>query len=139
MQINPDEIVSAQIILRSASGREPNGDVEITAENIDDFSPPPGVAELMADAFRALGFDVGPMVGISFFITAPARRFNHVFKTPLYRVDDGSISSLDIQKGIKRELVIDHLQDEIVRNVYTITFSPADQLNSDTPEKIIDY
>jgi hypothetical protein len=138
MQVNPDEIISAQIILRSASGREPNGDVEITAENIDDFSPPPGAAELMADAFRTLGFEVGPMVGISFFITAPARRFNHVFNTPLYRVDDGSISSLDPQKGIKRELPMKNLQDEMVRNVYSISFSAADQLNSGSSEKLAD-
>ena len=94
MSLNPDEILSAQVVLRSASGRSANEAGAITAENIDMFVPPPETAARVAAAFQSLGFATGPLVGISFSITGSAGRFGKVFGAVLWRTDDEGVACL---------------------------------------------
>lgn len=47
-----------------------------------DLEPPPGATERVVRAFRELGFETGPPVGISFAVTAGAERFARVLGEP---------------------------------------------------------
>lgn len=130
MLIDPAQVVSAMVIMRSASGIVPDPNIEITEKNIHLFAPDTAAARRMATAFQALGFDVGPLVGISFSITAPARQFIKVFQTDLTQVDDGSIHAEKNGNRDDLELPINNLGNTITENVYRITFTPAADLNS---------
>src|SRR4030095_148520 len=67
-------ILSAQVILNSASGLSPTGS-GITAKNIDKCSPAKENITLAKKTFRELGFEVGEFAGTSFSITAPVDTF----------------------------------------------------------------
>jgi hypothetical protein len=108
--------VSAQVLLRPASGRRIGGRDEITSENIRDYAPPADAAAFARRAFEEDGFDVGPLVGVSFSIAAPVSTFERVFKTPI-KVDDRS----------SLELPLDALPEPLRRVIETVTFGrPVD-------------
>jgi hypothetical protein len=59
---------------------QPGGDVtEVTAATRDTWEPDREGAERARGAFRELGFEVGPMVGLSFSISGPDELFERVF------------------------------------------------------------
>ncbi len=76
-QANP--LLSAQVLLYPASGQVPK-DQEIVAANIDKLAPGPHAEEVRA-TFQRAGFTVGNLVGLSFSITAEAKRFEKFFRT----------------------------------------------------------
>ena len=118
-------IVSAQVLLRPASGRPIGGRDEITSENIRDYAPPPEAAALARRAFEADGFDVGPMVGVSFSIAAAASTFERVFKTPI-EVDAGRVGVTRGQ-GSSLELPLDALPESLRSVIEAVTFErPVD-------------
>lgn len=117
------------VLMRSASGMVPDLSIEITEKNLHLFAPDTAVVQRVATAFQALGFEAGPLVGISFSITAPARQFSKVFRTHLTQVDDGSIHAVKNGNRDKLELPIDKLEQTISENVYRITFTAAADLN----------
>src|SRR5687767_7712656 len=86
-----DEMISAQVLLRSASGMPIDGRTAITVETIKQFAPSPEVIDRTTRAFASCGFDVGPVVGNSFSITAPAGTFEKMFDVPLHRQPNGAI------------------------------------------------
>ena len=105
--------VSAQVLLRPASGRPIGGRDEITSENIRNYAPPPEAVALARRTFEADGFDVGLMVGVSFSIAAPVSTFERVFKTPI--------------EGSTLELPLDALPESLRRVIETVTFErPVD-------------
>src|SRR5262249_2597383 len=105
------QIVSAQIILRSASGKVPDGTATITAETIKDFLPSdPAVAQATA-ALRAAGFQVGPVVGNSVAISAPGATFEQVFKTRLRSDGHGSVLAVAQDGSSTYELPLAALPD----------------------------
>lgn len=130
MSLNPEEIVSAQVLLRSATGRSPLEAGAITSENIDEFAPPPAAAAEVADAFRSLGFEVGPLVGISFSITGPAHRFVTVFGVTLCQTGDEGVACLRPGGAADLELPLDKVAVEMVQAVHTVTFTPPDELHT---------
>lgn len=124
MSLNPDEILSAQVILRSASGRSPIEAGAITAENIDMFVPQPEAAARVAATFQSLGFATGTLVGISFSITGSAGRFGKVFGVALCRTDDEGVACLGPDGAADLELPLDRLGPEIVQAIHAVTFTP---------------
>jgi hypothetical protein len=76
-------VISAQVVLTPASGKPAPADTPVTAATLALFAPSAATVAAAADAFRALGFEVGPMVGTSFSITAPVDTFERVFKVDL--------------------------------------------------------
>lgn len=124
MSVNPVEILSAQVILRSASGRSPNETGAITSKNIDMFVPQPEVAALVAATFQSLDFATGPLVGISFSITGSAGRFEKVFGVTLCRTDDEGVACLGPDGAADLELPLDRLGPEIVQAIHAVTFTP---------------
>jgi hypothetical protein len=105
--------VSAQVLLRPVSGRRIGGRDEITSENIRDYAPPADAAAFARKTFETDGFDVGPLVGVSFSIAAPVTTFERVFKASLER------STL--------ELPLDALPEPLRRVIAAVTFQrPVD-------------
>jgi hypothetical protein len=114
--------------LRSASGNSPVGEQEITSKNIQALAPSAEVVAETMDAFRNLGFEIGPMGGISFSITAPYRRFRELFQTLAARAPDGGVVVSEAAETPVRELPVENLPKEVARNVVTVTFEEPAQL-----------
>jgi len=124
MTLWEDEVVSAQVVLRPASGRQIDLETLITAENISQYEPSQETVEESSRSFKSLGFEVGPMVGISFSITAPTRIFTDVFKVHLRRTNRGGIEFLG-DNGVGRlELPITNLTEDLARHLHAVTFTP---------------
>ena len=79
-------------------------------------------AEPVARDLRALGFEVGPHLGIAMAITAPRRTFERVFGTPVEDAPDGGWMA-----GGRRELPLGQLPPELAARIDTVTFDePAE-------------
>lgn len=130
MSVNPDEILSAQVIMRSASGQSLKDAGAITAENIDMFAPLPETAARVEAEFQSLGFSTGPLVGISFSITGSASQFEKVFGTTLCRTDDEGVACLGINGTVDLEFPLDKLRQAIARDLHAVTFTPPAHYNA---------
>ena len=120
-----DQILSAQVVLRSATGARPDGQALITSENIRDYLPTDETVTRAQRAFKALGFEIGPMVGNSFSITAPASTIEQVFKTKIRREGTrGGVKASESKGSGSYELPVSQLPSEIARDVEAVTFSP---------------
>ncbi len=93
-------------------------DTQITAENISEFAPPPDAYLIASGDFRSIGFEIGPLVGATFSITAPADTFKNMFKADLQRSVKGGIERI----GGDLELPLDHLPDNTRKIIQTVTF-----------------
>lgn len=128
MSLDKRQAISAQVMLRSASGRVPDGMTAITSENIREFLPSKEAAARISRAFAGMGFEVGPTVGNSFSITGPAGSFERVFKTRLHQTKRGGIQCRksedqdDGQPG--EELPLNALPQAIASDVVAVTFTP---------------
>jgi hypothetical protein len=113
-----DSPLSAQVVLRAASGAPLRGDEPITTENLSRHLPHADEARWVTQAFRDYGFDVGPLVGISFAITAPRELFESTFGV--------SLKSAPVL-GADLELPLASLAPAIAERVTAVTFTqPAD-------------
>lgn len=112
------EIISALILLLPASGISLEGHDQITSETIEAFSPPPDAYISVSEFFKSMDFEVGPLVGLSFSITAPSSAFKSLFKTELVKSPEGGIQS---REG-GPEIEPDSLPSNIRRLIQTITF-----------------
>jgi hypothetical protein len=83
MKRDKGQIISAEVLLRSATGHKIGPDTIINAENLNLFTPPPDAYAVASGIFRSLGFEVGPLTGISFSITAAVSNFENIYKTLL--------------------------------------------------------
>src|SRR6187401_756649 len=110
-------IVSAQVVLRPESGRPVRSDEPITSANVEQFLPSPAAAERVRKAFSALDFDVGPIVGTSFSITAPAERFEEVFGVRLRPQEGGGIQAVSGDDDADLELPVSRLPDSLAASV----------------------
>lgn len=104
-----EKSLSAEVALRSASGKSFTGQTAITSQNIADYAPARDVVEKARRAFTDLGFEVSDPAGLGFSITAPASVFRKVFKIK-------SIPAGELPKGA--------LPNELAENLVAVTFSP---------------
>jgi hypothetical protein len=119
------KLVSAQVVLKSASGKSFDGQTAITAENIADYSPSHASVTAAAAGFRAAGFEVGDMVGNSFSITAPKSTFEKFFKIELEQKDSGEVQLASApDDGGAHELPLKALPPDLSQLVAAVTFSP---------------
>ena len=124
MALKNKKALSAEIILRPASGKAFDSQTAITSENIAEYLPSPDTVAAAQRAFNRAGFDVGNAVGMSFSITAPASTFEKVFKVKLARTERGGVKAR-IQGGAQSyELPITALPSELAKDVVAATFSP---------------
>jgi len=120
-----EKTLSAEIALRSASGKKFNDQTAITSENIADYLPSSEVVEKARRAFTELGFEVSEPAGLGFSITAPASVFKKVFKIKTTSDKRGGIKAV-AAKGAKGsyELPLKALPKELAQHVAAVTFSP---------------
>ena len=123
MPSKKQQVVSAQVILQSASGKSPGGQTAITAENIRDYLPSAETAARARQAFASAGFEAGPVVGTSFSITAPIETFEKVFNTRLSLEKSGASSSVKTKSG-EYEISLRGLPKTLVEQVESVTFTP---------------
>lgn len=124
MNHESEQVVSAQVILTSASGKTFDGETNLTAENIAEYVPAPETVVTTQAAFEALGFEVGEMVGISFSIIAPIETFEETFGTSLVYDEEAGIQSAYDDGSLGYELPLESLPDPLAENVVAVTFTP---------------
>jgi hypothetical protein len=113
--------VSAQVVLRSASGARLEGQA-ITASNSAQFAPDPETVARARAVFAREGFEVGDLVGNSFSISAPVRQFERAFSVKLRAARSGSLEVLG-QAGSALELPITALPQSVHELLEAVTFS----------------
>jgi hypothetical protein len=117
----PDAQLSAIVVLRPAGGDVASED--ITAENADRLQPDPAVAEAAQAYFRNIGFDVGPLVALSFAVSGSQPLFESVFATPLVVEGEGTVTTARSEDE-QLELPLDRLPPEIAPAVRAVAFTP---------------
>ncbi len=122
--LDPHREISAQVILRPAGGRRPQGSAPATAETIQEFLPAPDLVRQARSAIQALGFRVGPFVGNSFAITAPAEVFGRALGVNLRVNADGGIECVGKDGSGSYECPREQLPREVAQFVDAITFTP---------------
>lgn len=125
MNAQKQKLLSAEVVLRSASGKSFNTQTAITSENIADYLPSPEVVEEARKALAEAGFEVSKPSGIGLSITAPARVFQKIFKVKT--VPDGRGGVRVLAPGASEEsyeLPLNALPKELAKYVVAATFSP---------------
>jgi hypothetical protein len=118
------KLLSAEVALRSASGKSFNTHTAITSENIADYLPSSEVVEGARKAFAEAGFEVSKPTGIGLSITAPARVFQKVFKVKTVPDGRGGVKVLAPGAGEgSYELPLNALPKELAKYVVAATFS----------------
>ena len=118
-------LVSAQVVLKSASGKSIDGETAITSENIADYSPSSDSLTAATAAFSEAGFVVGNLVGNSFSITASKSTFEKFFKAKLKAEDRGDVKVFAARGATEGyELPLDSLPQKLAQHVSAVTFSP---------------
>ena len=123
MSPKKEKTVSAQVVLRSASGKAVTGQDAITSENVRDYMPSPETFNAAAQTFRAAGFEVSAAGPTGFSITAPVETFEKVFKTRL-QTGEGGAKAVRKDESTAFELSLRGLPTEISRYVEAVTFTP---------------
>jgi hypothetical protein len=124
---NDNSPITAQVILRSDSGRELTGDSRITRENLADYTPTPDAVSAARAAFREAGFETGEHGGIGFSIIGPRRLFERFFQTRVAPIEGGGYGAFADSEG-RRELPLDSLPAKLLPLIVAVTFEPPAQL-----------
>lgn len=124
MSLDKQEVVSAQVVLRPASGKRLTGEAHITADNLSEYLPSPQAVTRVRDAFAADGFQAGAVGGNSFAITAPVHTFERVFQTTLRRGERGEVQAVRADGSTAYELPLEALPRSVADLVEAITFTP---------------
>ncbi len=118
-------MLSAQVTLRSASGKAPGGETAVTSENVHEYAPASETAASAPRDFAEAGFEVGPVVGNGFSITGPASLFKKVFGVEVRHVEGEGAKVMGGEgEEAGYELPLDDLQVPLGRGVASITFTP---------------
>jgi hypothetical protein len=123
MTLKKDQRVSAQVVLRAASGKSPHA-AAITAATIEEFLPSPQTVAAAVEQLAAAGFDTGPVVGNSLAITAPIRTFEAVFRTRLRQREGGGIESVARDGSAGFEIPLSALPRTLAVLLTAVTFTP---------------
>jgi hypothetical protein len=118
------QLISAQVLIRSASGKRLGRNTAITTQNIEDYAPSAEAVARAKRAFMDAGFEVGNLVGNSFSISAPISRFEKVFHTQLRHQERGGIEVAQASASARYELPLTNLPDHIADVVEAVIFTP---------------
>jgi hypothetical protein len=114
--------ISAQVVVLGRNRRKMEGHIEITSENVSQYSPDEKTINDLTRIFRDSGFDTGSAIGISLSITASRQVFEKFLEVGIYNEEDGYGFMLEGKKaGI--ELKNEFLPEIIRDRVESITFS----------------
>jgi len=112
--------LSAEVVLRPA---EPAVAAEpITSATVAGHAPSQDAAAGLTRFFRSSGFDVGPLVAISFTISGPSASFRDLFGPELPSGRRGSL-----------ELDLARLPDDLRRHVLAVSFAAPPDFGPGSP------
>ena len=114
------EIISAQVVLRSASGKRSVG--QITSDNVRELLPSPDAIAQARKAFTEAGFEVGGVVANSFSISGPKKTFNKLFKLP--RPKRGIATPAGEADAAGYELPLTGLKPDVAAVIEVVTMPP---------------
>ena len=117
--MNPEKIISAQVVLAAAGGACPGPQTRITSENIRDWVPSAETILRVSGALRGMGFEIGECVGNNFSITGAVRLFESCFRTKL-REAGGRVQFAGDGDALAAEKIPSALRAQIA----AITFTP---------------
>jgi len=117
--MNPEKIVSAQVVLAAASGARPGPQTRITSENIREWAPSAETIVRVSGEFSGMGFEVGECVGNSISITGAARLFESCFRTKLREAGGGVQFA-----GEGDELAAEKIPSALQAQIAAVTFTP---------------
>lgn len=120
-----DTVLSAQVIVRAASGKR-LGAEPITSRNVAEYAPSPDDTAAVQTAFRTAAFQTGNLVGISFSITAPQSTFEKFFRVKFQRKPDGSYG---VGPSGELEIPLNALPRELRERIVAVTFTPPADLH----------
>jgi subtilase family serine protease len=121
--LDPNQKISAQVLLRSATGATIDGNTIITSENISRYTPAPANVQAAAQFFKDSGFEVTPLVGISLTISGTAEHFSQFFDTSLTVDRSGGIKAVINPQIAKAELPLTSLPKSTLDLITAVTFS----------------
>jgi hypothetical protein len=126
-----DERLSAEVVLRPASG-ELSGNEQITSENVQRFLPSPEAVSEATGYFRAAGFEVTDVVGVSFSIIGPPASYERTFGERPERSVEGGVDTVRL-KGGGLELGLGRLPEPVRRHLQAVTFTPPPDFGPTNP------
>jgi hypothetical protein len=124
MTVDGEQVISAQVVLRPARGEPPRGDTAVTSETIQQFMPSTEAVNRAVSFFQGAGFQVGPLAGNNFSITADEKTFERVFQTEFRRRVDGGVETVRGGGLGDLELPVDSIPDSLGEVIASVTFSP---------------
>jgi subtilase family serine protease len=125
--LDPNQKISAEVLLRSASGAKIAGNTIITSENISRYTPAPATVQAASQFFKDSGFEVTPLVGIGFTISGTVEHFSQFFHTSLTVDRSGGIKAVVNAQTTKAELPLTSLPKSTLDLITAVTFgSPPD-------------
>ena len=125
MAQNAEEVIAAQVVLRTASGKVP--DTNVTAETLQQNLPAPEVAAQVRANYSAAGFEVGPLVANSFSITATRANFERGFGVKLRKTARGGMQWVLPDGSASSELPLAEVDKSLSQHVAAVTFpAPPD-------------
>lgn len=124
MSIEKQQIVSAQVLLRAASGRPLDRNALITSETLADYAPSANTVATATETFAAMGFTVGYFVGIGFSITATIETFERILQIKLSVVEGGGVEAVREDGSASYEIPLDAIPRPIADLVDAVTFTP---------------
>lgn len=124
MRAKGDMVISAEVLLKSASGKKIGPDTLITSTNIGEYAPAAKTVAEASGVLAKLGFAVGEAVGISMSITASANTFERVFGVPLSQTPKSGIQVIDRDGSLSREIPTHAWPASLWDLAVAITFVP---------------
>lgn len=124
--MNPEKIVSAQVVLTAAGGAGPGPRTQITTENIREWTPSAETIARVSTQLRNMGFEIGEAFGNSTSITGPVRLFESVFHTKLREV--GGVQFVD-----GYELPTEKIPPALRAEIVAVTFTPPPDFGPGAP------
>jgi hypothetical protein len=122
--------LSAQVVLKAASGKSPAGQA-ITSENIREYLPSQESIRIARSALTEAGFEVGNVVANSFSITAPTATFEKVFGARIRRDPQRGVT--EAGQGGTLELPLKKLGRDVAGVIEAVTFSPPPDFGPGNP------
>ncbi len=133
-----DEVLSAMVIVRAASGTPLAGSAAIDSGTIARHAASPADVEATQHAFGEVGFTIGPHVGISFSISAPRSVFEKALRVRLAIGARGTVhvNADGVDHGL--EVPVERLPASLRRHVEAVTFMPPTSLHDgDEPATMV--
>ena len=125
----PKRKLTAEVIVRAASGKRLQGSEPITGRTLTEHAPSREDAAAAQAAFRDAGFEASEVGGISFSITGSQTRFEKLFGVEL-DVDENGAVSLAGKKAPSGglELPLERLPAELRNRLEAVAFTPPAEL-----------